>query len=86
MRAVICDACKKVYKPYFMLDGYGEGNMLTVVKTEKDGKMHGKMRLELCPECMVKAHEFIANELIQPESPADLKYFQDAPDTGESEE
>lgn len=76
MRAYICDACGEVYRPYFALNGYGEGNMLTLVKVERDGKMHGKMRLELCPDCMIKVHDFIANDLVQENSPADEKYYE----------
>lgn len=77
MRATICDACGKIYKPYSEINGYGEGNMLTIVKTERDGHMHGKMRLELCPECMVKAYDLIAEHLVVDGSPADMKYYQD---------
>lgn len=75
MRAFICDTCGKQYKPYFQIPGYGEGNTLTVVKVEKDGKMHGKMRFEMCPECMTKFYDMMAEHIVEEGSFADGKYF-----------
>ena len=77
MRAFICDTCGKQYKPYFQIPGYGEGNMVTVVKTEKDGKMHGKMRFEMCQDCMRKFYDLMAESIVKEGSPADEKYYQE---------
>lgn len=76
MRAFICDACGNVYRPYFSVNGYGEGNMLTIVKSERDGKLRCRMRLELCQDCMRKTHDLIAEQLVMEGSPADKKYYE----------
>lgn len=70
MRAFVCDACGKMYRPYFKLDRFGEGNAMTVVKIEKDGQMRGKLRLELCPTCMADVWDYLQTGLVQEEGPA----------------
>ena len=70
MRAIICDACGKTFKPYFKTEKFGEGNAMTIVKIEKDGQMRGKLRLDLCPTCMNDVWDYIQTGLVQEEGPA----------------
>lgn len=89
MRAFICDACKKIYKPYYKCaDGrFGEGNALTIVKIEKDGQMRRKLKMELCPTCMADVFDYIQTDLIVPDAVGvDQLIIEDKNSTMEDEE
>lgn len=79
MRAMICDACKKIYKPYYKCaDGrFGEGNALTIVKIEKDGSMKRRKKLELCPTCMADVFDYIETSLISEDSESPVVFPDD---------
>lgn len=70
MFARICDACGAMYRPYGKVEGTDfEANAMTVVKIEKDGKMHCKARFDLCPTCMKDVVDYIKIDLVQKTSP-----------------
>lgn len=79
MRAMICDACKKIYKPYYKCaDGrFGEGNALTIVKIEKDGSMKRRKKLELCPTCMADVFDYIETSLISEDTENPVIFSED---------
>ena len=79
MRAMICDACKKIYKPYYKCaDGrFGEGNALTIVKIEKDGSMKRRKKLELCPTCMADVFDYIETSLISDDTESPIAFSDD---------
>lgn len=78
MRANICDACGKTYRPYYKCsDGrFGEGNALTIVKIEKDGSMKRRLKMDLCPTCMADVFDYLDTNLITDEGMATVKKFE----------
>lgn len=70
----ICDACGAEYRPYKALCDIDDEitvdfNAMTVVKILRDGQMHGKGKIELCPNCKDKVTNFVFNELVTSSSP-----------------
>lgn len=70
MRAFICDACGTPYKAYVNHYRHEEGgfdvdvNGISLIRVDKEGKLHGKGKIELCPECMNKTVNYIFNDLV----------------------
>ena len=83
MKVQVCDACGKQYKPYVAKVEEGElgveANGMTLVKIDKSGKLFGKGKMELCPECMEKVLCFVFDELTNETSPfvEKIKYYQE---------
>jgi hypothetical protein len=78
MRAMICDACGRTYEPYVFKDFTPykvqlNVNGMSLLEIERNGKMHGKGKIELCPDCMGKVTNFVFNSLIVNE---DAPYIQ----------
>lgn len=85
MRATICDACAKIYKPYanhyqpedksYDIDVNG----ISFIRVDGAGKLHGKGKIELCPECMNKAVNYIFTELVGENAPFidRLKFYEE---------
>lgn len=70
MKVNVCDACKEVYKPYTSNyhpedNSYSvNANGITLIRTDREGKLHGKGKLELCPSCLQKTIQFIFTDLV----------------------
>lgn len=86
MRAFICDACGKQYKPYAFTKKNGEGNCMTIVKVEKDGVIYPKARLELCQTCMDDLWDYLKIDLIRPESPLYNRFHKETASEDTNEE
>lgn len=70
MVAHVCDACGQMYEFYRGVDGkYFDGNAITAVTIEKDGRIFPKTRLELCPVCMKDFWDYVTMEFVRKESP-----------------
>lgn len=76
MRIFVCDACRKEYKPYAYTKKNGDGNCMTIVKVDRDGVMHPRARLELCPTCMDDLWDYLKIDLVREESPLRDRIFK----------
>ena len=70
----VCDACGKEYRPYKSLaditdDISVDFNAITLVKIMRDGQMHGKGKIELCPDCLADVTNFLFRDLLHNDAP-----------------
>ena len=73
MIVFVCDTCGNQYQPYAKTK-YSDGNAVTIVKIEKGGKVNPQVKFHICPKCMEKFHEFIKDQLVQPDTFAERFY------------